>query len=146
MKEKTFNNLMKKTKKELIEIIFRKDDVHTGLNEKIASLEKDLAKEIELREIATKDMNDLSEEHARLIDENKHLNKSVKEYSDKFEHLSNAYKELTNEHADLTTNHFELNKVHNDLIKYIKKYKNKIVILTIVSMIELIAILAFIIM
>ena len=54
MKEKTFNSLMKKTKKELIEIIFRKDDVHVDLNKKITSLEKDVSKQIELRKLKAK--------------------------------------------------------------------------------------------
>lgn len=139
MKEKTFNNLMKKTKKELIEIIFRKDDVHTGLNEKITLLEKDLAKEIELGELATKDMNDLSEQYAKEIEENKRLNELAEQYG-------KECKTLTNEYSSLITKHNHLNEVHNDLLKHIRKYKNKIVILTLVSMIELIVILALTIM
>lgn len=146
MKEKTFNNLMKKTKKELIEIIFRKDDVHIELNEKIASLQQQST----LLDIAKRDLDNLSEKYSKLKDEcsvlksdNSNLIENYNELSEKY---SNEFNVLTNEHTSLITKHNHLNKIHNDLIKHIKKYKNKIVILTLVSIIELIVILALIIM
>lgn len=43
MEQKTNNSLMHKTKKELVDIILRKDDVHKELNRKVEIYKNDIA-------------------------------------------------------------------------------------------------------
>lgn len=135
MKEKTFNSLMKKTKKELIEIIFRKDDVHVDLNKKITSLEKDVSKQIELRKIVEKDMNKLSEDYSNEFNKlNEEHDKLKESYNIMFEKCSNYLKE----NGNLTIEQAKL-------VRIIKINKNQIRFLIMIGIMEFVMILLLIV-
>lgn len=137
MKEKTFNSLMKKTKKELIEIIFRKDDVHVNLNEKITSLEKDVSKQIELRKIVEKDMNKLSEDYSNKVNE---LTDEVNELTETHNDLKECYDVILKKYSKYLDENNDLLTKQASLLRIIKTNKNQVRFLITIGILEFVMI------
>ncbi len=103
--------LMRKTRKELVDIIFRKDEVHKKLNDDIDELNKQL--------VNKGDYDKLKEQVKQLSKENGYLNARLNAYIDQVDKLAYdkeaSFKELK-----------EASIKYNDLLEACDEYVSKI--------------------
>lgn len=145
--EERTNSLMNKTKKQLIEIILRKDDVHRKLNGTIEDMKAHI-------QVIEKDHKELVEEHNKVISKNNQLitdnvklSNDLNDVSGKFEQhkkgtinqlaaLNRDYSTLKVQHTklevDVESYKDEIDNLTSNLVEY--KNKNKVAyILTVLS-------------
>lgn len=124
---KTNSSLMKKTKQQLVDIIFRKDSIEKDLNNKVNNLQKELDNKC-------REFNIINEDY-------KNKNKTIKNLKIELDKTYQLNNRLTNKHDKLDKDYQDICDEYADYVAFtnikLSRYKKIVVIMFIMLIINL---------